>query len=104
MISPVKVWRNQSIITKTLGKQGKIVSWTIIRAGPIGFEAQIPYPVVVVELENKERMVGQLVDWEKEDLVAGKAVEAVLRRIREPDREGVIPYGIKFRPILGTSH
>jgi hypothetical protein len=26
-------------------------------------------------------------------------VETVLRRVREPDREGVIPYGIKFRSI-----
>ena len=99
MISPVKIWRNQSVITNLLGKKGKIVSFTIIRTGPTGFEAQIPYPIVVVMLENNERMVGQLVDWKEEDLVIGKTVEAVLRRVREPDKEGVIPYGIKFRPL-----
>lgn len=99
MISPVKVWRNQGIVAKHLGKKGTIVSFTIIRLGPTGFEAQIPYPVAVVQFENGERMVGQLVDWKKEDLREGKVVEAVLRRVNEPDREGVIPYGIKFRPL-----
>ena len=99
MISPVKVWRNQGSIAKTLGKRGKIVSYTMIRVGPKGFESQIPYPVVLVEFNKGDRITGQLVDWEEKDLKIGKEVEAILRRIREPDPEGVIPYGIKFRPI-----
>ncbi len=82
-----------------LGKKGVIRSYTIIRAGPQGFEAQIPYPVVVVEYEDGQRQVGQLVDWESQDLAMGKHVEAIIRRVMEPDPEGVIPYGIKFRPI-----
>ena len=99
MISPVKVWRNQSFVTNLLGKRGTIISYTVIRIGPSGFESQIPYPVAVIELENKERMVGQIVDCPKEKLKNGLQVEAILRRVREPDREGVIPYGIKFKPL-----
>lgn len=100
MISPVKVWRNQKYITENLGKQGKIVSFTIIRVGPKGFENQIPYPIVIVEMADGERLVGQLVDWQASDLKIGKKVEAVVRRIHQSgDPEGVIPYGIKFRVI-----
>lgn len=99
MISPVKVWRNQSFITRLLGKQGKVLSYTVIRVGPSGFEQQIPYPVLLVELENGERIAGQLVDHIGVELRIGMKVETVLRRVREPDREGVIPYGIKFRSI-----
>lgn len=103
MISPVKVWRNQSYIAKHIGKRGKIISFTIIRVGPTGFESQIPYPVGVIEFSSHERMVGQIVDWNQEDLHMGCEVEAVLRRVREVHEESVIPYGIKFRPIKSAS-
>lgn len=98
MISPVKIWRNQQFIRKYLGQTGRIVSYTIIRIAPVGFEQQVPYPLVLVQL-GKERKMGQLVDWHEKHLKIGQKVEAVLRRVREPDAEGVIPYGIKFRPI-----
>ncbi len=81
-----------------MGQKGKILSWTLIRVPPAGFEQEAPYPVVLVELE-KERIIGQLVDWQGKDLKTGKTVEAVYRRISKPDSEGIIPYGIKFRPI-----
>ncbi len=99
MISPVKVWRNQAQVAASLGKRGKIISFTVIRTGPSGFESQIPYPIIVVQLPNSQRMVGQLVDWNESDLCIGCPVEAILRRVREPHKEGVIAYGIKFRPV-----
>ena len=99
MISPVKVWRNQAVLAKHLGKKGKVVSFTIIRVGPSGFENQIPYPVAVVAFSDSERIVGQIVDYDEDELKIGLPVEVVLRRVREPHREGVIPYGIKFRPF-----
>ncbi len=54
---------------------------------------------MIVELENKERQVGQLVDWGKKDLKVGRDVVAVMRRITYEDKENIIPYGIKFKPI-----
>lgn len=99
MISPVKVWRNRTILAGHLGKQGKIVSYTIIRVGPSGFENQIPYPVAVVAFADGEMMVGQIVDSKEEALHLGMKVEVVLRRVHELDEEGIIRYGIKFRPI-----
>ena len=43
-------------------------------------------------------MVGQLVDWEKEDLRKGKKVIAVLRKSLPMDPESIIAYTLKFKP------
>lgn len=99
MYSPVKVWRNQKYTQALLGKRGVIVSWTIIRVPPEGFHNQAPYPVVVVELEEKRRITAQMVDWEPEHCRMGQKVHVILRKISEPTEEGVIPYGVKVKPI-----
>jgi hypothetical protein len=99
MYSPVKLWRNQKHTQTLLGKRGVIVTWTIIRVPPEGFSNQAPYPVAVVELEDKERITVQMVDCEQEHCRIGQRVQVVLRRISEPSLEGVIPYGIKVKPI-----
>jgi len=98
-ISPVKIWRHQKEITPLLRREGKIISWTIIRVPPEGFGGQAPYPVVLVKLENGTNRIGQLVNWQDDDLKIGRKVITVYRRIRRPDLEGVIPYGIKFKPV-----
>lgn len=97
--SPVKVWRKQKEINSLLGKRGIILSYTIIRMPPLGFERQAPYPVVLVEFKDGIRKVGQLVSYEEEDLKIGREVVVVYRMIKEPDTEGVIQYGVKFRPV-----
>lgn len=99
MNSPVKIWRNQKHIAAMLGREGKIISWTIVRVPPSGFSSLAPYPVVIVKLRDNKRMSAQLVDFTDRDLKFGTRVRAVLRRISEPSTEGVIPYGIKVRPI-----
>ena len=99
MISPVKVWRNQKKIQKLLHLEGKIISWTKIHVPPSGFEAQAPYVVVIVRLSTGRNYTAQLVDFEKKDLSFGQKVITILRRTRDPGTEGVIPYGIKFKPI-----
>jgi uncharacterized OB-fold protein len=112
MNSPVKIWRNQKYIASMLGREGTIVSWTVIRVPPGGFSSLAPYPVVVVDLVGDIRITAQLVDpparldsaervgeadW-MENLV-GMRVRVVVRRISEPTTEGVIPYGIKVKPV-----
>ena len=97
--SPVKIWRKQKEITSLLGRRGKIISYTVIRVPPLSFERQAPYPVVLVSFNDKEKRVGQLVDFDEKDLKIGREVEAVYRRIKEPDEEGVITYGVKFKPV-----
>ena len=97
--SPVKIWRNQKNIAKMLGKEGSILSWTIIRVPPGGFSSLAPYPVVLVDLNGGSRICAQLVDWVESDLVVGKKVKVIVRRISEPTIEGIIPYGIKVKPV-----
>lgn len=98
-ISPVKIWRNQKKITSILGEVGKIISYSLIYVPPMGFENEAPYPVVLVEFTDKKKYTAQLVDWHENNLVIGQKVQAILRKTRNPGLEGVIPYGIKFKPI-----
>ena len=99
MISPVKIWRNQKKIQKILGSVGEIISFTQVFVPPLGFEAQAPFIVVIVKLKNGNKYTAQLVDWEEKQLITGQKVKAVLRKTRDPGEEGVIPYGIKFKPL-----
>lgn len=99
MISPVKVWRNQKKIAALVGQTGKIISWTIVRVPPTNFSEQAPYPVVIVELCSGSRITAQMVDWEEADLISGREVQTVVRRIIQPNIEGIIPYGIKVKPL-----
>lgn len=96
--TPVKLWRRQGNVGLIIGKWGKILNWTIIRVPAKAFAKEAPYPVVIVELEDKEKMIGQLVDWEESDLKKGKKVIAVLRKSYPVDRESIISYNIKFKP------
>jgi len=99
MISPVKIWRRQKEKRLILGKVGQIISWTKIYVAPKDFKNIAPYPVVLVELEDKKRFVGQLVDYDEKNLKIGQKVKTVLRKTRNIGQEEVIPYGIKFKPI-----
>ena len=99
MISPVKIWRRQKEIRKYLGKEGKIISWTKIFIPGAGFKKYAPYPVVIVDLNGGIRTYGQLVDWQEGDLKIRKKVKAVLRKVREGSTDGVIAYGLKFKPL-----
>lgn len=97
--SPVKLWRRQENTTSLISKKGKILQWTMIRVPAKSFVDQAPYPVVIVKMQNGENMIGQLADWQKEDLIIGKEVVSVLRRLRTEEKENVIYYHIKFKPL-----
>lgn len=97
--SPVKLWRRQKNTATLIGKKGKILQWTIIRVPAKSFMDQAPYPVVIVKMQNGENMIGQLVDWQQKDLIIGKDVIAVLRRLRTEGKDDIIYYNIKFKPL-----
>lgn len=99
MISPVKIWRNQKKIASLLGLKGELFSYTKIFTPPSGFESQAPYVVAIVKLGNGKRYTAQLVDWEEKHLKIGQKIITVLRITRDLGTEGVIPYGIKFKPV-----
>jgi len=99
MQSPVKIWRNQKKIRSLLGKTGVIQSWTVVYVPPQQLSSFAPYPVVLVCFDSGISMVAQLVDWEPKHLVRGQRVKTVIRRVTNPNDEGVIPYGVKVKPI-----
>ena len=96
--SPVKMWRNQSKTRELLGKIGMVESMTIVRIPPAGFESQAPYIVAIALLENGVKIIAQVVDVAENKLEIGMSVITILRRTKEPDPEGIIPYGIKLAP------
>jgi len=97
--TPVKLWRRHENVASHIGRTGVILNWTIVRIPPKMFHHEAPYPVVIIEFENKERMIGQLVDWEEKNLKKGQKVIAVIRRTFTGDTEGIIAYNIKFKPL-----
>lgn len=99
MISPVKIWRRQKKIRQLLGKKGEIISWTKIFVAGSDFKKSAPFYLVLVELEDKKRLIAQLVDFDEGIDLFGKKVKVILRRIREISEEDVIPYGIKVKLI-----
>ena len=97
--SPVKLWRRQENTSSLIGGKGKIINWTIIRVPAKSFVDQAPYPVIIVKMQNGKNTIGQLVDWEQKDLVVGREVISVLRRLRTEGKEDIIYYNIKFKPL-----
>ena len=83
-----------------LSDTGKVISWTIIRTPPIGYEKFVPYVVALVELDDSSRVLSQLVDIELDKLVHGMRVEFTFRKITEDGSAGIIQYGYKFRPMM----
>ena len=102
--SPVKIWRNQKIIRELLGRRGEVLVWTIVRVPPAGFENQAPYIVALIKLSDGRVIPCQLVDCPFDDMKKGLEVRLVVRRIREADPEGIIPYGIKASPWVMKAH
>ncbi len=100
MQSPVKIWRNQKNIAALVGKTGTIISWTIVRVPPGDFTDQAPYPVVLIEMEDGKHVTCQMVDYDVSDLSVGQRVITIVRRVTHPDADGVIPYGIKAKPLV----
>lgn len=96
--TPVKLWRRQKYVASLIGRTGILLQWTVIRVPAKSFAKEAPYPVVIVKMDNNEKMVGQLVDWQYADLEKGKKVIAVLRKSSPEDAESVIGYAIKFKP------
>jgi uncharacterized OB-fold protein len=83
-----------------LPEKGKLVSFTVVRSPPKGFERLSPYLLGIVELEDGTRVTSQLTDTNPKDATIGMSVEAVFRKISEDGDAGIIQYALKFRPAF----
>jgi len=77
---------------------GEIVSFTVIRAAPEGFEPYAPYAVAIIKLDEGIMISGQIVgDVSKVEI--GKRVRHVFRKVYEDGDAGLIFYGAKFEIV-----
>ncbi len=83
-----------------LPEKGELVTFTIVRNPPKGFEKMPPYVVGIVKLEDGTIITSQITDVEPEDVKIGMKVEAVFRKVVEDGDSGIIQYAIKFRPLI----
>lgn len=74
---------------------GKILSYTIIRIPPEGFDIYTPYAVAIIELDEGSRISGQVIG-NPDDVGIGRKVRPVFRRLQEDNKDGLIQYGTKF--------
>jgi len=89
----------------TFSGKGEVYSFTTLTDAPAGFEAQAPYTVALVKLEEGPLVTAQLTDLGEEPVEIGMPVEMVTHRIRsDGDERGMLVYGYKFRPVLSGQH
>lgn len=80
--------------------RGTVWSYTTLTDAPAGFEAQAPYAVALVKLDEGPVVTAQLTDLAGQAPEIGMPVEMVTRRLRDDgDERGMIVYGYKFRPV-----
>lgn len=85
-----------------LPKKGKIVTFTTVRVAPRTFELYVPYSVALIELEDGTRLTAQLTDCNPSEVYIGMPVETIIRKLNTEGKSGLIFYGYKFRPELGS--
>ncbi len=81
--------------TATLGDEGTVVTYTIIRIGPSDFANEVPYALGIVELAGGVRLMAQIVDVPLDDVKAGMPVKLEFRKLSEEGDAGIICYGHK---------
>jgi len=84
--------------TIVLADEGEIVSYTVIRTPPAGFEDEAPYAMAIVKLGGEVQLLTQIVDVDFEALKVGGKVRIEFRRIQEDGKSGVLCYGYKCVP------
>jgi uncharacterized OB-fold protein len=82
-----------------LKKDGKVLTYTIIRVPPSQFVDQAPYAMGVVELADGVKLLTQIADCDLEKIDIGMKVRVEFRKIYDEGHAGIICYGYKCVPI-----
>ena len=81
-----------------LSRNGKVLTFTVIRVPPSQFRDEAPYAMGIVELDGGGRITAQIVDCDFDQLSIGMPVKIEFRRIQAEGESGVICYGYKCVP------
>jgi len=85
--------------TIVLPREGKVVTYTVVRVPPAGFTEQTPLPIALVELADGVRVMVQIGDvGDPDSLEIGMPVRLEFRRISWDGEAGLIFYGHKAVP------
>jgi uncharacterized OB-fold protein len=82
-----------------LDYEGKLITYTVIRVAPTGFEDQGAYALGIVELPGGVRITTQIADCPISDVKIGMKVRVEFRKIRDEGHEGIHCYGYKVVPM-----
>jgi len=77
-----------------------LLTFTVVRNPPRGFEKMAPFVLGIIELEDGSRLMTQITDVMPGEVTIGMPLEAVLRKVSEDGDSGIIEYAIKFRPTF----
>jgi len=80
---------------RNLSRQGKILSYTVIRVAAEPFELETPFAVGIIETPEGGRLTAQIVDCDFSELSIGTRVRLVLRKIQKEGHAGILQYGYK---------
>ena len=89
--------KSREFETITLPEEGEIVTYTVIRTPPAGFDDEAPYAVGIVKLGGAQ-LLTQIVDCEFDDLKIGGKVRVEFRLVQDSGKSGVLCYGYKCVP------
>ena len=79
-----------------LPREGKVVTFTVVRVPPAGFTEQSPLPIALVELTGGVRVMVQIGDVaDPAEIEIGMPVRLEFRRISWDGEAGLIFYGHK---------
>jgi uncharacterized OB-fold protein len=82
---------------------GEILSKTVIRVPPEGFEKHSPYTVAIIKLDEGTNVTGQVVG-DPGGINVGDRVRAVFRKTYEDGKGGLIHYGLKWEVLTPVAH
>lgn len=91
--------RKGKLVAKEMPRTGKIISFTEVFVGPIGFENETPYFLALIDLGNNCTILSQIVDSARDKIKPGARVQKMFRKIQDNDDEGAISYGYKFKVV-----
>ena len=90
---------NREFVPTKLNYEGTLLTYTIIRVAPRGFERNSPYALGVVELDGGGRITAQVSDTPLDKIQIGMKVRVEFRKINDDSEEGLHLYGYKVVPV-----
>ena len=87
--------KSKTFETVKLSREGKILTFTIIRVGPDKFSKETPYVVAIIELNDGVRLTAQVADCDVDKVEIGNKVKLIFRKIQDEGKSGLHCYGYK---------